>query len=84
MLPVQAYENFTFAKQEFLNQISIVSAFRIASHFGEISYTSVFKVNNEGFHCIAFFYFKSLTTFSAKVLLTILSKAGLVGIKSAL
>jgi len=29
----QAYENFTFAKQEFLNQISIVSASRIASHF---------------------------------------------------
>ena len=34
----QAYENFTFAKQEFLNQISIVCSFHIASYSGEISY----------------------------------------------
>ena len=32
------HENFTFTKEEFLNQISIASAFRIASHYGKISY----------------------------------------------
>jgi len=31
MPPVEAYENFIFAKEEFLNGISIVSAFLIAS-----------------------------------------------------
>jgi len=35
---MQAHENFIFAKEEFLNGISIVLTFRIASHFGEISY----------------------------------------------
>jgi len=35
--------DFIFAKEEFLNAISIVSTFRIASHFGEISYLFYFK-----------------------------------------
>ena len=38
MLPVQSHENLTWAKQEFLNGISIVLSLLIASHLVETSY----------------------------------------------
>jgi len=38
MRPGGAYEGFIFAKEEFLDGISMVSVLLIASHWGETSY----------------------------------------------
>ena len=61
----------------------VLSSF--ARHVGEWENSTTLNIINSepSLHSLKF-YFKSLTTFSAKVLLTILSNAGLSGIKSAL
>ena len=49
MQPVEAYENFILAKEEFLNSIAIVSSLLIASPYGEIPYNFAYGLNGCAF-----------------------------------